>query len=35
MVDGLHMLILTKTKKPLAIILSEAGKGSRGERGWG
>jgi hypothetical protein len=34
MVDGLQIFIPNRTKKPLAIVLSGAGKGSRGER-WG
>jgi hypothetical protein len=30
LVDGLHILIRNRTKKPLAIALSGAGRGSRG-----
>jgi hypothetical protein len=30
MLDGLHILIMNKTKKPLAIALSWAGRGLRG-----
>jgi hypothetical protein len=29
MVDGLHILTQNRTKKPLAIVLSGVGKGSR------
>jgi hypothetical protein len=36
MVDGLHIPIWNRTKKPLAIALSGAGKGLRErERWWG
>jgi hypothetical protein len=30
MADGLHIPIRNRTKRPLAIVLSEAGKGTRG-----
>jgi hypothetical protein len=32
MVDQLHILELNGAKEPLAIILSEAGRGPKGER---
>jgi hypothetical protein len=31
MVDGLHILIQNRTKKPLAIVLSEVERGQEGD----